>query len=190
MHFMDPPEHLPISPIYHVIWYNWCSVLWRSTGQARLLGRVGIHRYRILAFSAWIMLGSDCSTPSLSCRNTNLYLLSWNTLLLKMRDRTQLIWSITTDPWQRRIRNCSPPGVFTSSTGTRTWASQQWETLRSRPYWVLTQGMERVKISYLQWKNKGTNLGQSCLLCFLSLYLGIVMAFHSLSGVLGRSSLG
>lgn len=73
---MDPTEHLPISPIYHVIWYNWCSMLWRSTGRAWLLVRVGIHRYRVLAFSACIMLGSNCSTPSLSCRNTNLYLIA------------------------------------------------------------------------------------------------------------------
>lgn len=89
MHFMDPTEHLPISPIYHVIWYNWCSMLWRSTGRARLLVRVGTHRYRVLAFSACIMLGSNCSTPSLSCRISNLYLL------------TQKYFAVENEAWDR-----------------------------------------------------------------------------------------
>lgn len=108
MHFMDPTEHLPISPIYHVIWYNWCSMLWRSTGRARLLVRVGAHGYRVLAFSACLMLGSNCSTPSLSCRNPNLYSLALKYFAVEnggLGQNSELIWNVATGPWQWWIRN-------------------------------------------------------------------------------------
>lgn len=74
MHFMDHTEHLPISPIYHVIWYNWCTMLWRCTGRAQLQIRVEIHRYSSAGILSLHYVGSNCTTLSFSYRNTNLYL--------------------------------------------------------------------------------------------------------------------
>lgn len=116
MHFMDPTEHLPISPIYHVIWYKWCTMLWRWAGQAQLQVRVEYTDTAVLVFSACIMLGSNCATLSFSCRNTDLYLftLKYSAVENEAWDRTQNWYeALWRTPGNVGSETVLLPGVFT-----------------------------------------------------------------------------
>lgn len=147
---MDPTEHLPISPIYHVIWYNWCTMLWRCTGRAQLQIRVEIHRYSSAGILSLHYVGSNCTTLSFSYRNTNLYLfmLKYPAVGNEAWDTTHNWYEVSWQtPGNMALETLLLPGVFTLPIGKRTWPSLQWETLKPGPYWVLTPARLRVKIS-------------------------------------------
>lgn len=139
MHFMDPTEYVPISPIYYVIWYNWCTMLLRCAGREQLPVRVDIHRYSTAGILCLHMFVSNCLTLSFSCRNINLYLFtlkystveneSWDSSLswyevscwtpVNLGSETLLLPGFLTFPLER-----GPDSWDRSPTGSWFWAEK------------------------------------------------------------------